>query len=450
VFRLTFLLLTTAAFAGDWPEFMGPARNQTSPETGLRTTLPAPVVWQREVGTGYSAPSIRDGVLVLHHRVGGEEIVEAMEAATGKTKWKQSYPSRFTDPFGFNNGPRCSPLLTKDRCFTFGAEGVLLCVDMADGTPLWARKTGPDFKVPESFFGVGASPVLEDNLIIAQVGGQPDAGVVAFDAKTGKTVWENIGAKTWNGLKKLYWPGDPTIEWEPGHPDYAKQASYCTPVVATVHGRRVVFTVTRQGLTALDAKTGTHLFSRWFRVRQDSSVNAMTPVVQGDLIFISTAYFRGGSELLRVRPDFSGVDEVWRGTQLEIHWTTPVLHAGHLFAFSGRNEPDGWFRCVEYLTGKVKWERDERWRKGGHAHIEPGTEPTVFARGSAILADGKLIALGEAGLLGIFAANTERCEELSRWQVPGLTYPCWAAPVLGAKRVYLRGENRLICLDFAK
>jgi outer membrane protein assembly factor BamB len=449
VFRLLFLFLTGAALAGDWPEFMGPTRDQISPETGLRTTLPAPVLWAREIGTGYSAPSVRGGLLVLHHRVGDEEVIEAMDAATGKTKWRQSYPSRFTDPFGFNNGPRGTPLLTAEHCYTLGAEGVLTCVSLADGRTVWTRRTSAEFNVPEAFFGVGASPVLEGDLLIAQIGGQPDSGVVAFEAKSGRTVWQNVGAKTWNGLKKLKWPGEPTITWEPGHPDYEKQASYCTPVVATVHGRRVVFTVTRQGLTALDAPTGAHLFSRWFRVRQDASVNAMTPVVQGDLIFISTAYYRGGSELLRVRPDLSGVDEVWTGTQLEIHWTTPVLHAGHLFAFSGRNEPDGWFRCVEFLTGKVKWERDERWRKGGHAPIEPGTEPNVLARGSAILADGKLIALGEAGLLGLFAANPERCEELARWQVPGLTYPCWAAPVLSDKRVYLRGETRLVCLDFA-
>jgi hypothetical protein len=216
-----------------------------------------------------------------------------------------------------------------------------------------------------------------------------------------------------------------------------------------MHGRRVVVTVTRQGLTILDAKTGEHLLSRWFRVRQNDSVNAMTPIVQDDLVFISTAYFKGGSELLKVRKDFSGVDEIWRGTQLELHWTRPVLTAGALFAFTGRNEPDGYFRCVEFLTGKVLWERDERWRKGGHSKIRPGDEPPVFARGSAILADGKLIALGEAGLLGIFKPDTSKVMEVARWQVPGMSYPCWAAPVLSEKRLYLRSEDRLICLDFA-
>lgn len=445
---LFFILPVFSSTAADWPEFMGPTRDQTSPETNLRASLPAPIVWKKQIGTGYSAPSVRGSTLVLHHRVDREEIVDAMDAETGKPKWSYKYPSSFTDPFGYNNGPRCSPLLTKDRCYTFGAEGKLLCFDLTKGTVIWQRDTSKDFDVPEAFFGVGSSPILEDNLLIVQVGGQPNAGVITFDAATGKTVWENVGAKTWNGLRKLNWPGEPTIEWQLGNPDYEKQASYCTPVAATVYDRRIVFVVTRQGLVALDVKTGDHLFSHWFRVRQDSSVNAMTPVVDGDLIFISTAYYRGGSQLLRVRPDLKGVDEVWRGTQLEIHWTRPVLTSGHLFSFSGRNEPDARFRCVDFQTGKIEWDRNEAWPNGGHGKVEPGSEPNVFGRGSAIFADGKLIALGEAGLLGIFRPDPSKVDELSRWQVPGLTYPCWAAPVLSEKRLFLRSENQLVCLDF--
>jgi len=439
-----------AALRADWPEFMGPNRDQTSPETGLRETLPAKVVWQREIGTGYSAPSVRGDLLVLHHRVGPEEIVEASEAATGKPRWRHAYPSNFTDPFGYNNGPRCTPLLTADRCYTFGAEGVLLCLELATGKPLWRRDTSKDFDVPEAFFGIGSSPILEDGKIIVIVGGQPNSGVVAFDASSGKTLWENVGEKTWNGVPMTGWPGARTVRWSPSDPAFQKQADYCTPVVTTIHGRRHILCVTRQGLVSLDPADGSANFSFWFRVRQDSSVNAMTPVVDGDRILLSTAYFRGGSVLLRVRPDGRGVDEVWRGTPLEIHWTRPVLTAGHLFAFSGRNEPDARFRCVEFATGALKWDRDEGWPNGGHGKVSPGNEPKVFGRGSAIFADGKLIALGEAGLLGIFKPNTERIEELARWQVPGLSYPCWAAPVLAEKRLFLRSEDRLVCLDFAK
>ena len=447
---VSFAWLVARAQSADWPEFMGPNRDQTSPETGLRETLPLKVFWERQIGAGYSAPSIRDGLLVLHHRIGGEEIVEAMDAVSGKSRWRFAYPSRFTDPFGYNNGPRCTPLLTVDRCYTFGAEGLLLCLELQTGKELWRRETSQEFEIPEAFFGVGSSPILEGDKLIVMIGGQPNSGVAAFDAKTGRTLWENVGEKSWTGVAMTGWRGARTVQWNPSDPAFQKQASYCTPVAATIHGRRHILCCTRQGLVSLDPATGAVNFSFWFRVPQDSSVNAMTPVVHGNEIFLSTAYFRGGSVLLRVAADGGSVSEVWRGTQLEIHWTRPVLTAGHLFAFTGRNEPDARFRCVEWSTGKVKWDRDEGWPNGGHGKVAPGDEPKTFGRGSAILADDKLIVLGEAGLLGLFRPNTERGEELSRWQVPGLAYPCWAAPVLADKRVYLRSEDRLICGDLAK
>lgn len=448
-----FLGSSLGSHAADWPEFLGPNRDGTSPETGLLERFPEGgprVVWQKDTGIGYATPSVRDGVLVLHHRVGGEEIVEAMDAATGATKWLHKYPTRYQDPFGYNNGPRCAPLLTAEKCFTLGAEGVLVCLDVKTGKPVWSRATQKDFEVPEAFFGVGSSPVLEDGKLIVQVGGQPDSNIVAFDSATGRTLWQNGGAKTWDGAPMHAWPGEPFVKWDVGHPAFQKAASYCTPVLATIHGRRQVLTVTRQGLISLDPATGAHNFSFWFRSPREETVNAMTPVVSGDLILISSAYYRSGSVLLRVRPDGKGVDEVWRSLALEMHWSQPNLVAGHLFGFSGRNEPDAVLRCVEFATGTVKWERNERWPNASHSKLRPGeAPPNVFGRGSTIFADGKLFALGEAGLLGLFKPNAQKIEEVSRWQVPGLTYPCWGAPLLSGKRLYLRSESKLICLDVA-
>jgi outer membrane protein assembly factor BamB len=319
-----------------------------------------PLVFDRAVGKGYSAPSIRGDTMVIHHRVGGQEIVEACDARTGLTLWKYAYKSDYRDPFGFNNGPRSTPLLTHDRCYTFGAEGVLACLDLVTGKEIWRRDTQADFMVPEAFFGAGSTPVLEDGLLFVQVGGQPNSGVVAFDANTGKTVWQNVGEKTWNGAPMNGWPGERKVMWNMNDPAYVMMASYCTPVLATIHGRRHLLVVTRQGLVSLDPKTGAANFSYWFRAQQNESVNAMTPIVQDDLIFISSAYYRNGSVLLRVDPSGKAVTPVWKGLQLEIHWTRPVMLDGYLYAFSGRNEPDGVLRCVEFTTGKVAWERPER------------------------------------------------------------------------------------------
>jgi len=163
-----------------------------------------------------------------------------------------------------------------------------------------------------------------------------------------------------------------------------------------------------------------------------------------DLIFISAAYYKVGSVLLRVKPDGKSVEEVWRSTVLETHWNTPIYAQGYLYAFSGRNEPDAHFRCVEFKTGKLMWDRDESWAP----HSTP--QPKVFGRGSAIMADGKLIVLGEGGLLGLFKPNAIEPQEICRWQVPELHYPCWASPVLSHRKLYLRSEDRLVCLDLTK
>ena len=445
--------------AAGWPQFLGPHANGISDETNLLDRWPSsgpPQVWEKKIGTGYSAPSVRDSRLVLHHRIGGEEIVEAFDADTGKSLWRYAYPSSFTDPFGYNNGPRCTPLLTTDRCYTFGAEGKLLCLELATGKMVWERDTARDWDVPEAFFGVGSTPILEGNLLIVMIGGQPNSGVVALNAETGKTVWESVGEKNWQGQRMIGWPGEPPVKWM----NHWKQASYATPVAATIQGRRQIFCLMRQGLVSLDPKTGAVNFSRWFCAQVNESVNAANPVVVGDQVLISGAYYRVGSVLLRVKPDGKRFEEVWRSPRelrendpktgglvepvLEIHWSTPIYHDGYLYALSGRNEPDARFRCVEFKTGKLMWDRDESWR----AHSTP--QPKVYGRGSLIMADGKLIVLGEGGLLGLFKVNPQPQEELARFQLPQLHYPCWAGPVLANKKLYLRSEDRLVCLNLAK
>jgi len=427
----------------DWPRLLGSRANGISTETGLLEKWPIagpPVIWDKTIGTGYGAPSVRGERLVLHHRLADQEIVECFEASTGKSLWRYGYPSNFMDPYGYNNGPRGSPLLTSDRCYTFGAEGKLVCLDLKSGQLVWQRDTAKEWEIPLAFFGVGSSPILEGDLLLVMVGGQPNSGVVAFDPATGKTVWQSVGEKNWQGQPMIGWPGEREVKWN----RFEKQASYSTPVATTVNGKRQVLCLMRQGLVSVEPKTGDVNFSFWFRSRLNDSVNASSPVVVGDLVFISAAYYKVGSVLLKIKPDGRSVEEVWRSTALETHWNTPVHHEGYLYAFSGRNEPDARFRCVELKTGKVMWERDEHW--ASHSTLTP----SVYGRGSCLMAEGKLIVLGEGGLLGLFKINPKGDEELSRFQVPGLHYPCWAAPILAHKKLYLRAEDKLICLNLAR
>src|SRR5579862_907922 len=109
------LLMTVQACvcsAGDWPRFLGPNGNNVSSETGLLSKWPAdgvPLVWQKEIGSGYSAPSVLGNRVVLYHRVKDDEVVECFDSTTGQSLWWHSSPSEFSDPYGYNNGPRCTP-----------------------------------------------------------------------------------------------------------------------------------------------------------------------------------------------------------------------------------------------------------------------------------------------------------------------------------------------------
>ena len=137
----------------DWPCFLGPDHNGVSKETGLLETWPAegpPLVWSKKVGEGHGAPSVLGQRLVLHHYEQRKEVVECFHALTGESLWTHKYPSSFRDPYGYNNGPRCSPILTPQYCYTFGAEGVLLCLNLATGEVVWKRETQQDFTVRPS------------------------------------------------------------------------------------------------------------------------------------------------------------------------------------------------------------------------------------------------------------------------------------------------------------
>jgi outer membrane protein assembly factor BamB len=446
---------STPGTGTDWPWFLGPEHTGISTETGLLPQWRAegpPLVWSIDVGTGYSAPSVRGERLVVHHRQDANEVVECVDALTSKPRWRYDYPSRFSDPYGYNNGPRCSPLLTEDRCYTLGAEGKLVCLKLDDGGHVWTRDLLKDFQVPEGFFGVGATPILEGDRLIVLVGGQPNSGVVALDAATGKTQWESVGRDTWNGVPDER--GDP-YEWIGDE----MVVSYSSPIAATIHGRRHVLCLMRQGLVSVDPADGRVNFKYWFRSDVHESVNAARPVVVNDTILLSAAY-RVGSSLLRVKPDGKSYDVVWRDERnLLAHWTTPIHHDGYYYGFSGRHEQEGELRCIKAEDGSVVWSTDgwgkpldgigQDSRTGGAVEAKTGAAiPWPFyGRGSAVLADGKLIVLGERGTLALTEIGPGGWKEISRCAVPRMKYPSWAAPVLSRGRLYLRSEEALVCLD---
>ena len=421
--------LPAGAATHDWTSFLGPTHNGMSTETKLSRKLPAPLVWEFSKGTSYSSPAIAGERLLFIHRVRDEEIVECMDALTGASRWQFKYSTAFEDRYGYNNGPRSSPVIDGTRVFTMGAEGKLHCLELASGKLLWKRDLGGEYKVPQDFFGTSGTPLVEGRLLIINVGAPGGPCVVGLDTSTGKEVWRAGTA------------------WGP---------SYASPVPALVHGQRRVFvfaggesTPPTGGLMSINPATGKADFSFPWRSRSYESVNASCPVVFDNKVFISASYRTGGA-LVQINPDFTH-KVLWTTQEFGLHFNTPIYRDGYLYGFDGRNEPDASLACVDAASGKVVWREVPEWTEsiGGRQQIV-GTY-----RGSLLAVDGSYLCLGELGHLLWMDLTPRGYKEVSRtWLFQARE--SWTLPVLSRGLLYVvqntreigRGTGpRLLCYD---
>jgi outer membrane protein assembly factor BamB len=427
--------LAADAVTNDWPRFLGPSHNATSTETRLLKNLPAklPIVWEVKKGSGYCSPAIAGGRLVLFHRVGDEEIVECLEADTGLRYWRIAYPTSYRDRYGYNDGPRASPVIDGELVFTMGAEGVLHCLDLASGHVYWKRKIVEEFKLEQNFFGVGSTPLVEGNLLIINVGAAGGPSVAAFDKKTGKMAW---GA------------GD---EWG---------ASYASPVPATIHGRKRVLVFAggesrppTGGLMCLEPVSGKIDFSFSWRSRSRESVNASAPIAIGNQVFISECYGKG-SALVEVNPDFSH-KEIWTNADFGTHFMTPIHKDGFIYGIHGHGPLDCPLVCIDAKTGKEKWRHEPEWEETVQTAAGPRKLKLSYNRASLLHVDGRTLVLTEHGHLLWIDLNPNGYKELSRtWLF--LASESWTPPALSRGLLFIcqnnaemigKTEPRLICYD---
>lgn len=442
--------LWTRKMGVDWETFLGPTGDSKSSETGFVAPWPKEgprIVWQAELGTSYGIGAVSRGRYFQFDRHDDQARLTCFHAETGKELWRWEYPTAYEDYYGYNNGPRCSPLIDGDRVYLFGAEGILHCLRIReDGADVvWSVDTEKQFGVVQNFFGVGSTPAIEGNLLIVMIGGSPpdargtgpnrldtvqghSSGIVAFDKLTGQVRYRITD----------------------------ELASYASMKLATIGDRRWGFAFCRGGLVGFEPTQGQVDFHYPWRAKILESVNASVPVVHGNEVFISETY-RVGSSLLRVRPGAHEVvwadDENRRAKAFLAHWNTPVYVDGYLYGCSGRNEPDAELRCIRWDSGKVQWSIVD--------------EPQ--ARSSLLYVDGYFVGLTELGKLQLFRPNPEKFElvseviyrraagpaaaedrsDLDADALPGklLRAPCWAAPILSHGLLYVRGKSRLLCLE---
>ena len=405
----------------DWYRFLGPTLDSKSKEMGIRTDWSEdrlPVLWNRAVGEGYSAPTVAFGRVFFFDRKDDMARVVALDATTGAEIWQAEYPTQYVDMYGYSGGPRASPVVDGDRVYLFGVEGSLRALRFEDGELLWEIDTTGMFHVVQNFFGVGATPIVEGDLLIVMVGGSPPdsppihseqvrgdgSGIVAFDKRTGA-----IRYKLTDEL-----------------------ASYSSPVIHEIGGRRWGLALMRGGLVGFDPALGKVEFEFPWRARKLESVNAATPILVDGAVLITESYGPGGA-LVRPRP--GDYEVIWsdspkeRSKKIAAHWSTPIYHRGHIYGSSGESSGNSDIRCLEASTGRVLWAEK-------------------LPRATLLYADGHFVVLTERGRLLLVRAQPTEFESVTEIDLGAqLGFPSWNAPVLSHGRLLIRGSKNLVALE---
>ena len=357
------------------------------------------LVWQRSVGSGYAGVAVAGGRVVLFHRVGDEAIAEALDAAHAANR---SGNKRFRPATGRRSPPttgRCAcRWYTMAECICSQPKGTCYCLRLDSGEKVWSRQADRQFKAPLGYFGAGSTPIVEKDMLLVNVGA-PGAGMVAFRLADGEIAWQATD----------------------------EAASYSSPTAATIGGARHAIFVTRLNVVSVEPATGKVQFQFPFGMR-GPTVNAATPLVLGDELFV-TANYGVGARLVNVageKPKMVWIDDDVMSSQ----YTTLIELAGTLYGIHGRQDLGvAKLRAVDPQTKKIYWTEDD------------------FGTGNLILADGKLLIMKTDGKLILAEPSTKEYRELASAKIfDGVVQPL---PALADGKLYVRDTKTLKCLDVA-
>ncbi|HBI42624.1 MAG TPA: hypothetical protein DDY78_07160 [Planctomycetales bacterium] len=401
---LLFLVLCTATVsAADWPQWLGPNRDCSSPEIVVPWKAPLKVLWHKPVGDGHSSPVVAAGKVFLHTKVADKdkEEISAYDAKTGELLWHTAYdrPSFFSV---FGVGPQATPAVADGRVYTYGVTGILGCFDAADGKERWRIDALKELKAKNLFFGAACSPLVDDGKVYVAVGGG-GASVVAFKTDDGEVAWKNLDAP----------------------------ASYSSPILFGKDKDRQLLFLTGAGLASLNPANGKVFWQ--FPVKDEANENSATPVHTGDTLLASTVNFGGVALKLETTEGKPAATKAWKNPDLTCYFSTPVaVGSEQIYMVTGQFgllAATSTLRCVETKTGRELWKKE----KVGKYHA------ALLRTG-----DDKLLMLDDFGNLTLLDPDPKEYKELSRSKVCGAT---WAHPALSDGRVYLRDDKELICVE---
>jgi outer membrane protein assembly factor BamB len=410
------LAAAPAGTAIDWPQWRGPNRDGISsgPGPGLLTAWPKDgpkVLWKKEVGKGYASIVVANGrAYSIFQEDKENEAVVCWDANSGVELWHFRYPSYFKDRTGMGgDGPRSTPCIDGDRIYTVGGLGAMHCLKTHPktdkGEVVWKKLLIDDFKAEIPRWGVCFSPLVAGDFVYINPGGEDGNSLAALNKFTG------------------------AVQWKTG----SDPAAYSSPVAATLAGRPQVVFFTAAGLVGVTPDKGEILWD--YPWTTESDVNAATPIIVDDYIFISSGYKRGCA-LIAIEADAGGgklqAQRVYQNKKMNSHFSTPVFYQDHLYGFD-----DNGLRCLAFRDqADILWNFASRSDQGG------------FSKGTLLVADGHLVILGEHGKLAIASASPAKYEELASFQLTD--QKCWTAPSLANGRLYVRDMNHLWCLDVRK
>ena len=409
--------LSPEAVTEDWPRFLGPRHDLHSRETKLLKSWPADGpnrVWEVERGNGHAPAVVSGNYLVMIHELNGRETIECLEPETGKRHWIHDYPVELGSSYGIADAPRSGPVIHGELVFTVGVRGDLICFDLETGDVVWSRNLDEAYGPAPLFFGRGSCPVVHGEELIVNVGGK--MCVASFHIRTGKLLWKM------------------EHEWH---------ASYASPVPAMLHGedRVLVFAggMVRPptgGLLSIDPDTGALDSDFPWRARMYASVNAASPVVVGNSVFITEGYSEGGA-LIDFAPDGSSTLR-WKADRFGGQFTTPIAHEGYLYGVDGTAGTE--VVCYEITSGR------EMWRDGIYL------KDARLGRASLLRVDGAFLCIGGQGTLLWLDLNSTGAKILAEaqlFQAP----ETWGVPTVNRGLLFVNQNatgSRLICYDLRK
>lgn len=384
----------------DWPQWRGPERTGLNKETNLLYAWPKggpKLAWTaKSLGGGYSTPSIAGGrVFAMSYR-GNDEVVWAVDEATGNELWATKIARKGSA--GLNEGPRSTPTVDGDVLYTLGISGDLVCLKVADGNEVWQVSLKKEFKGEVGGWGYCESPLIDGDKVIVVAGGR-DATIVALNKKDGKTIWKSKVPQ-----------GD--------------HAHYASTIAAEIGGRKQYISFLSGGVVGVAADDGTFLWR--YDHPHNGTANCSTPLYHDGNVFAASGYGTGGG-LARINADGGKFDaeEVYFTKKMVNHHGGMVLVDGYLY---GSNE--GLLTCLDWKTGKVKWEE----RKPG--------------KGSIAYADGMLYYRNEGGPISLVEANPEKYVERGRFDQPERSrHSAWPHPVIANGKLFIRDQDVLLAYD---